>query len=66
MHHKHNIVKHQLLNIIISIDYIKLKENSVDLLKKDLLRELIYSSSRKMSLKPFFKKIYVMMIIIPS
>jgi hypothetical protein len=57
MHHKHNIVKHQLLNIIISIDYIKLKENSVDLLTKDLLRELMYSSSRKMSLKPFFKKI---------
>jgi len=65
MHHKHNIVKHQLLNIIISIDYIKLKENSVDLLTKDLLRELMYSSSRKMSLKPFLKK-NIMMITIPS
>jgi len=49
---RHNIVKHLLLNEIISIDYIKSKKNIMDPLTKDLLRELVYNSSRKLNLKP--------------
>lgn len=52
IHHRYNIVKHLLFNGIISIDYIKLKENIMDLLTKGLLRELVYNSLRRMSLKP--------------
>jgi hypothetical protein len=36
-----------LLNRIISINYVKLKENITDLLTKDLSKELIYNSSSK-------------------
>jgi hypothetical protein len=38
VHHRYNIVKHLLFNEIISIDYVKSKENIVDLLTKGLLR----------------------------
>jgi hypothetical protein len=40
IHDKHDTIKH-LLNVVISIDYVKLKENITDLLTKGLLRELI-------------------------
>jgi hypothetical protein len=40
IHDKHDTIKH-LLNVVISIDYVKLKENITDLLIKGLLRELI-------------------------
>ena len=38
-HHVYNIVKHLLSNWIIFIDYVKSKENIMDLLTKALLRE---------------------------
>jgi len=50
--HIHNIVKHLLSNKITYIDYVKSKENIVNLLTKGLLRELVYNSSRKIGLKP--------------
>jgi hypothetical protein len=48
---RNTIVKHLLLNIIISIDYIKSKKNIVDLLTKDLSRKLIYNSLREIGRK---------------
>jgi len=41
IHHRHNTVKHLLLNVIIFIDYIKSKENITDQLTKGLSRELV-------------------------
>jgi hypothetical protein len=49
---RYNIVKHLLLNKIIFIEYVKSKENIVDLLTKCLLKELVYNSLRGISLKP--------------
>jgi hypothetical protein len=40
------------LNKIIFIEYVKLKENIMDLLTKCLLKELVYNSLRGVSLKP--------------
>jgi len=52
IHHRYNIVKHLLSNRIVSIDYVKSNKNIMDPLTKDLSRELVYNSSRGMSLKP--------------
>jgi hypothetical protein len=41
INHKHDTIKHLLLNGVISIDYVKLKESITDLLTKGLSRELI-------------------------
>jgi len=41
---RHNTIKHFLLNEIISINYVKSKQNIVDSLTKNLLRELMYDS----------------------
>ena len=43
IHHRHNIIKHFLLNGIISFDYIKSKKNIVNPLTKSLSRELVYN-----------------------
>jgi hypothetical protein len=51
IHRRHNIIKHLFSNGIIYIGYIKSKENITNPLTKGLLRELVYDSSRKMSLK---------------
>jgi hypothetical protein len=48
--YRHNTIKHFLSNEIISIDYVKSKNNIVDPLAKDLLRELLYNSLMRMSL----------------
>jgi len=40
IHHRHNTVKQLLSNRIISLDFVKSKENIVDLLTKGLSREL--------------------------
>ena len=49
---RHNTIK-QLLSIrIISIDYVKSKDNITDPLTKGLNRELVGKSSRGMRLKP--------------
>jgi hypothetical protein len=52
IHRKHNIIKHLLSNIIIFIDYVKLKENIMDSLTKGLSREFEYHLSREIGLKP--------------
>ena len=46
--HRHNTVRQLLSNRIISIDYIKSKENIADPLTKGLTKELLYSSSKEM------------------
>ena len=45
IHHKHDTIKHLLLNGVISIDYVKLKESITDLLTKGLSRELIINEN---------------------
>ena len=52
IHRKHNTVRQLLSNGIISIDYIKSKDNIVDPLTKGLSGERVNCSSRGMSLKP--------------
>ena len=49
---RHNTVRQLLSNEIISIDYIKSKENIADPLTKGLTKEQVYSSSKGMGLKP--------------
>ena len=49
---RHNTVRQLLSNGIISIDYIIFEENIADLLTKGLTKELVYSSSKGMGLKP--------------
>ena len=50
--HRHNTIG-QLLSIeVISLDYVKSKENIADLLTKWLNRELVEKSSKGMGLKP--------------
>ena len=49
---RHNTVRQLSSNGIISIDYIKSKENIADPLTKGLTKEQVYSSSKGMGLKP--------------
>ena len=49
---RHNTLKKMLSNGIISIDYVKSKENIVDPLTKGVPREQILFTSREMGLKP--------------
>ena len=49
---RHNTVRKLLSNGIISIDYVKSKENIVDPLTKCLTKEQVYNSSKGMKLKP--------------
>ncbi|RVW73870.1 hypothetical protein CK203_059897 [Vitis vinifera] len=52
IHHKHNTIR-QLLSIgVIYVDYVKSKDNIVDLLTKGLNEELVEKSSKGMRLKP--------------
>ena len=49
---RHNTIKQQLSTEVISVDFVKSKDNIVDLLTKGLNRELIEKSSKGMGLKP--------------
>ena len=49
---QHNTVRQLLSNRIISIEYVKSKDNIADPLTKGLARELVENSSRGMGLKP--------------
>ena len=49
---RHNTVKHLLSCGIISIEYIKSKDNIADPLTKGLTKEQVYRLSRGMGLKP--------------
>ena len=48
---RYNIAKKLFLNGIIFIDYVKSKENIVDLLTKSLSKELMCNSSRVMDIE---------------
>ena len=50
IHCRHNTIKHLFLTKIIS-DFVKSKEIIANPLTKDLSRELVYNSSRGISLK---------------
>ena len=49
---RHNTIKQQLSTGVISIDYVKSKDNIADPLTKGLSRELVGKSSKGMRLKP--------------
>ena len=49
---RHNTIRQLLSNGIISIDYIRSKDNIADPLTKGLTREQVESSSKGMGLKP--------------
>jgi hypothetical protein len=49
---RHNTVRQLLSTGVISIDYVKSKDNIADPLTKGLSTELVYKSSRGMGLKP--------------
>ena len=49
---RHNTIKQQLSTRVISIDYVKSKDNIADPLTKGLNRELVEKSSKGMRLKP--------------
>ena len=53
---RHNTVRQLLSSGIISIDYVKSKDNIVDPLTKGLAREQVYKLSRGMGLKPVTKE----------
>ena len=53
---RHNTIRQFLSNGIISIDYIKSKNNLADPLTKGLMREQVNFSSRGMGLKPMIKE----------
>lgn len=49
---RHNTIKQLISNGIISINYVKSKENLADPLTKGLARDQVYHLSRGMGLKP--------------
>ena len=49
---RHNTIKQQLSTGVISVDFVKSKDNIADLLTKGLNRELVEKSSKGMRLKP--------------
>ena len=50
--HRHNIIRQLLLIEVISLDYVKSKDNASDKLTKGLNKELVEKSSKGMRLKP--------------
>ena len=52
IHCKHNTIIQLLSTEVISLDYVRSKDNIADLLTKGLNRALVEKSSRGMKLKP--------------
>ena len=52
---RHNSIRQLLSNGVISLDYVKSKDNIADPLTKGLTRELVEKSSRGMRLRPLVK-----------
>ena len=50
IHRRHNTIKHLLSSGIISIEYVKSKENITDPLTKGLAKQQVYQLSRGMVL----------------
>ena len=57
IHRRHNTIRQLLSNGIISIDYIKSKDNLADPLTKGLTREQVNCTSRGMGLKSMTKEL---------
>ena len=57
---RHNTIRKLLSTGIISIDYVKSKDNIADPLTKGLNRELVEKSSRGMGLKPIKEYVDIM------
>ena len=55
---RHNTVRQLLANGIISIDYVKSKDNLADPLTKGLSRDQVNYSSRGMGLRPITKEFH--------
>ena len=53
---RHNTIRQLISTGVISVDYVKSKDNIADLLTKGLNRELVEKSSRGMGLKPIKMK----------
>ena len=49
---KHNTIIQLLSTVVISLDYVKPKDNITDLLTKGLNKELVEKSLRRIGLKP--------------
>ena len=60
IHCRHNTIKQLLSTGVISIDYVKSKDNIVDPLTKGLNRELVKKSSKEMGLKPVKEQVDTM------
>ena len=58
--HRHNTIRQLLSTGVISIDYVKSKDNIADLLTKGLNRELVEKSSKGMRLKPVKEQVDTM------
>ena len=56
--HRHNTVRQLLANGIISIDYVKLKDNLVDPLTKGLSRDQVNCLLRGIGLRPITKEFH--------
>ena len=52
IHRRYNFIRQLLSNGVVSLDYVKSKENITDPLTKGLTRELVETSSRGMGLRP--------------
>ena len=52
---RHNSIRQLLSNGVVSLDYVKSKDNIADLLTKRLTRELVKKSSKGMGLRPLVK-----------
>ena len=57
---KHNTIRQLLSTGVISVDYVKSKDNIVDPLTKGLNRELVEKSSKGMRLKLEKEQVYTM------
>ena len=53
--HRHNTIRQLFSTGVISLDYVKSKDNIVDSLTKGLNRELVEKSLKGMRLKPLKK-----------
>lgn len=52
IHHRHNTIEQLISNGLLSINYVKSKDNAVNHLMKDLSRAQVYHLSLEMDVKP--------------
>jgi hypothetical protein len=56
IHYRHNIIEHFLFNAVIFMDYVRSKENIMNLLTESLIREFGYILLRRKHSKPLKMK----------